>query len=218
MLWIYSFLKISIISVPVTKQPFNDFIIARSIRKLQHRLKQKILLLLTLQELCWQNFLYGYSGISLKQTPSLQKILSALQRCPFHRDLNKFQFGTKLWPKILTKNLFLTRIVNDRLGTCTRVSILWQRIDSIIFTNFVKICFNWGLLSIFQLKSLNRFRDRRQHILALIIKDNGFCQAWWLSLWNPCFLVPTRHSRYCSRHHWKCLRSDHVQFLDSELH
>ena len=38
---------------------------------------------------------------------------------------------------------------------------------------FVKICCNWRLLSILQLKVLNPFRDRGQHILALIIKDRA---------------------------------------------
>ena len=32
---------------------------------------------------------------------------------------------------------------------------------------------NWRLLSILQLKVLNPFRDRRQHILAIIIKDRA---------------------------------------------
>ena len=38
---------------------------------------------------------------------------------------------------------------------------------------FFKICFNWRLLSIRQLEVHNPFRDCRQHILAITIKDKA---------------------------------------------
>ena len=79
---------------------------------------------------------------------------------------------------------------------------------------FVKICFNWRLLSIILLKVLNPFHDCREHIMVVIIKDRALLHfvkhcdylftISFLSPLMPHFLKQTLIVKLVTSYHASC--------------
>ena len=137
---------------------------------------------------------------------------------------------------------FFTRIVNERLGTCTRISIFWQRTDSKIFTRFCFLRIVNERLGTFTRISILWQRLTQKYLLfkylififfiwkssiLFVIVDN----ISWLSLWkaghhfilSDIVIISLKPMLSCSNSSLlpsslKSLRPDHLQFLDSESH